>query len=187
MFKFLLTLFLTTLVSLPQPVTSLPTTKSTLVPVTVLKVLDGDTLRVLYNNQKVYIRLACLDSPEIAHNTKQALDINSIRIQQYSYGNLAKFYLEQLTPISSTIYLNIYNTDKYGRLVAEVYSDSSLTQSVQEDLISQGLAQLYPPYYKTCSNYDTLVQLEQQAKQHSLGIWSEPSFLPAWNFRKLYK
>ncbi len=185
--KLLLSILLTTIVSISFPLPTIANTKQSEVtlpiPVTVYKTLDGDTIRVIIAGEKKYLRLCGIDAPEVAKTVKQATLINPISILQYRYGNEAKFYLESILPVGKVIDIKIKSTDKYGRLIAEVYDTN---KSVQEDLIIRGLAQVYPTYYKQCSNSIRLLELQEQAKLNKEGIWKEQEFLAPWLFRKQY-
>ena len=73
---------------------------------TVLSVGDGDTIRVRTGNKTVTVRLACIDAPEI---------------KQSPWGQQSSARLKQLLPVGQTITLRPVETDKYNRLVAEIY------------------------------------------------------------------
>ena len=74
---------------------------------TVVSVGDGDTIRVSEGNKKITIRLACIDAPE--------------RSQQ-PWGSKSTELLKQLTPIGSKVTLRVQTTDRYGRVVAELFN-----------------------------------------------------------------
>lgn len=87
----------------------------------VLKVVDGDTLRVLLNGKREYVRLVGIDAPELKRG-----------------GEKARNFLAQLCPVGSTIYLEIFGRDRYGRLLAEVYTENGL--DVNHALLKENLA-----------------------------------------------
>mgnify|MGYP001807244213 CR=1 FL=1 len=59
---------------------------------TVISVGDGDTLRVLDRGQRLTIRVACIDAPEMA---------------QAPYGQPAREALQALLPVGSTVTLKV--------------------------------------------------------------------------------
>ncbi|WP_254217210.1 thermonuclease family protein [Synechococcus sp. CCY 9618] len=69
----------------------------------VLSIGDGDTLRVRRGEQRITIRLACIDAPETA---------------QRPYGQQAREALQRRLPI--------------GRTVAEVFSDTNINLALVE-------------------------------------------------------
>ena len=72
---------------------------------TVLSIGDGDTISVLERGQKLKVRLACVDAPEIA---------------QTPFGVASRNQLKALLPLGSTVSLRVQTVDRYGRSVAEV-------------------------------------------------------------------
>lgn len=86
--------------------TQVPAAKAQSVEATVLSVGDGDTIKVKGNTGNITVRLGCLDSPERNQNP---------------WGLQSTNRLKQLLPVGSKISLKPIETDRYGRLVAEVY------------------------------------------------------------------
>lgn len=86
-----------------------------------MKVVDGDTLRVLLNGKREYVRLVGIDALELKRG-----------------GEKARNFLAQLCPVGSTIYLEIFGRDRYGRLLAEVYTENGL--DVNHALLKENLA-----------------------------------------------
>ena len=117
--------------------------------VRVVKVYDGDTITVLYNNKKVKVRLYGIDAPEL----------------KQSYGKQARDYLSNIV-LNKDITLKIYNKDVYGRQVAEViYNNVNINQL----LVKTGNVYVYTKYNNELNVY---VPLEQYAKQNKLGVWN---------------
>ncbi len=86
--------------------------------VAVVSVGDGDTIRVREGEELVTVRLACIDAPETA---------------QRPYGQDSRRELQQLLPAGSTVRLAEKTTDRYDRLVAEVFSDRNINLAMVED------------------------------------------------------
>ena len=85
---------------------------------TVLSIGDGDTIRVLQGEQRITVRLACIDAPEMA----QAPD-----------GANARSYLQSRLRLSSSVTLRPQTVDRYGRTVAEVIGEMNLNLAMVED------------------------------------------------------
>ena len=85
---------------------------------TVLSIGDGDTIRVQQGEQRITVRLACIDAPEMA----QALD-----------GANARRYLQSRLRLGSSVTLRPQTVDRYGRTVAEVIGEINLGLAMVED------------------------------------------------------
>ncbi|MBD2499693.1 thermonuclease family protein [Anabaena azotica] len=105
------------------------------------RVSDGDTLVVRDGEgKKVTVRFACVDAPEIAHTNKQKRSRRSSdqlrwaerHRNQFSWGVKAQERVQQLVQLSGDrVTLNITDSDRYGRKVAEVrLKDGSLVQQI---------------------------------------------------------
>lgn len=134
---------------------------------TVVSTGDGDTLRVNDGRKTVTVRLGCIDAPERS---------------QRPHGQMAANRLRQLLPKGQTVELRTIDQDRYGRTVAEVYVNN---QSINLQMVRDGMALLYRQYSKNC-DANQFIQAEQQAKQQGLGIWnpSNPLQVMPWDYRK---
>ncbi|RYM05773.1 nuclease [Sporolactobacillus sp. THM7-7] len=127
----------------------------------VLKVVDGDTIDVLYKGEENTVRMLLIDTPETHHPRKGV----------QPYGPEASDYSHHLMD-GKTVRLELAaqgGRDKYGRLLAYVYADG---KSVEESLLARGLARVayvIPPNTKYVDRYRAI---EAQAKNKRLGIWS---------------
>ncbi len=106
---------------------------------TVSSVGDGDTLRVEDGGKNITIRVACIDAPEMA---------------QAPFGQQARQALQQLLPVGSTVTLKAQTKDRYGRTVAEVFTQSRANTGLS--LIQQGHAFAYQQYLKQCDEWASL-------------------------------
>lgn len=71
------------------------------------------------------------------------------------------------------------DTDRYGRTVADVMLLDG--RSLNKEMVAHG----YAWWYKQYSPKDVeLAQLERQAKDAGLGLWSQPDPIPPWEWRK---
>ena len=132
---------------------------------TVLSIGDGDTIRVRQAGKALTVRLACIDAPETA---------------QSPYGQQARSYLQQRLPVGREVRLDIKTTDRYGRLVAEVFSGININLALVED----GQAFVYRQYLGGC-DADAYLAAEDRASRARLGVWQVPGGITRpWDFRR---
>lgn len=137
-------------------------------------IYDGDTLRVVKGNEELKIRFCGIDAPE----KKQELGIeardNLRSLIELGNGELL------LVPIE---------TDRYGRTVAEVYVQDSKSTAVNLNMqmIRDGYAWLYAQYVDNCPSKEQLEIAERLAQEENLGVWSNNSSIPPWEWRKANK
>lgn len=125
----------------------------------VRNVYDGDTLTLVDERR---VRLLGVDTPELQE--KQA------------YAEEAKTFTKQHCH-KRDIYLDIYGTDKYGRLLAIVWvpldtTNDSLFLNINEGLVANGLATVYKANKnERLPNFKTLLALQNTARLQNLGLW----------------
>lgn len=124
---------------------------------------DGDTFKIIYNNEIKTVRLLAVDTPESVHPKKEV---------EY-YGKEASDYTCNVLKKANKIELefddNSDKLDKYDRLLAWVFIDDKL---LQESLIEGGYAKvayLYGDYKYTTK----LQELQEIASNKNIGVWDE--------------
>jgi endonuclease YncB( thermonuclease family) len=133
---------------------------------TVLSIGDGDTISVTEGNQRIKVRLACIDAPETS---------------QTPYGIEARKQLQNLLPIGSEVTLKIKATDRYGRSVAEV---SKGDININQSLVGSGNAFVYWQYIRGCDR-QTYSSLENEARLNGSGVWGIPGGIQRpWDYRR---
>jgi endonuclease YncB( thermonuclease family) len=154
---------------------------------TVERVSDGDTI-VLKDGtgQKLTVRFACVDAPEVPHSKRERSSTLVRDVNQFGWGEKAQAKVQELVNKGGDrVQLTVVDSDRYGRKVAEVrLNDGTFIQQV---LLQQGLAKVYRPYLNKCPSKDLVQQVEAEAKQQKIGIWSDNKFVDPWEFRKLAK
>lgn len=106
----------------------------------VQRISDGDTLTVKdAKGNNITVRFACIDAPEVPHSKKERESKRASDRNQFTWGAKAEERVQQLVKQSSDrVTLNITDSDRYGRKVAEVrLKDGTLVQQV---LLREGLA-----------------------------------------------
>lgn len=149
----------------------------------VKQVDDGDTITVTdVSNQEIRVRFACIDTAEVPHSDTEKNSDSPTDTNQFLWGNKAKERLKILIQQGgSQVRLNIVDTDRYGRKVAEVrLPDGTFAQQV---LVKEGLAMVYRQYIKSCPSATDIEQAEAEAKQQQLNIWADSQFTPPWDWR----
>jgi micrococcal nuclease len=151
------------------------------------RVSDGDTIKVKpASGQEFSVRFACMDAPEVPHSKKERDSKSLSDRNQFEWGEKAQARLKSLIEKNSDrVTLNITDSDRYGRKVAEVrLKDGTFAQQV---LIQEGLAKVYRPYLNKCPSRDIVEKAETEAKQQKLGVWGDPKFVNPWEYRSIGK
>lgn len=105
---------------------------TTLILVTVLRVIDGDTLSIQAAN--CHVPLLCQTTLRVAHI--DAPELHSTCTKERDAGRLALNRVKQLVPPGTVLTLTDPKKDRYGRILADV-------PLIRETLIAEGLAVLY--------------------------------------------
>jgi endonuclease YncB( thermonuclease family) len=127
----------------------------------VVKVSDGDTIKVMHAGRAETIRLAGIDCPE--------------RGQPYS--RKATQYTRDLAA-GQTVTVDSETVDRYGRTIGEVILPDG--RSLNRELLAAGLAWWYRKYSTDAS----LGILESEARQHRRGLWAGNNPQPPWQQRQ---
>lgn len=139
----------------------------------VLYVIDGDTLKIMYDGKKQSIRLIGIDAPESKKNSKafkdsrrSSRDIDAIVTQ----GKIAKKYVKGLVKKGDSIKIefDVEKRDKYRRLLGYVYLHDG--RMLNDVIIRNGYASplTIPPNVKYRKK---LLRSYRYAREHRLGLW----------------
>lgn len=135
----------------------------------VIRTVDGDTLVIKLNGKQERVRMIGVDTPETHHPSKPV---------QY-YGKEAEaFTRSQLT--GATVYLEFdaQQRDKYGRLLAYVWTSRPDSESDARDkmfnakLLLDGYAKLLtvPPNVKYV---DQFKDFQRESRENNRGLWGK--------------
>lgn len=140
------------------------------IPIEVIRVIDGDTIKIKKNRKLERIRLLYIDTPEV----------NSTNLLEHFKALEAKKYISSLVHRGKdiTIEQGAIKHDHYGRILAHVYIDDIHLQPL---LLKRGLARCVIPYrarkFKSERKYlEEFLRLEAIARQEKRGIWEYEHF-----------
>lgn len=128
----------------------------------VIAVLDGDTVLVVHDAQRIKIRLVMIDAPE----------------KDQEYGMESKRTLAQLV-LRKQVQVTTQALDSYGRTLA-LLEIAGL--NVNEEQVRQGMAWNYSHFFKD-PRYRALQAEAQQARR---GLWQQDEPIPPWKWRKTH-
>ena len=147
------------------------------IPVELVKTIDGDTIKVIYEGKEQNLRYLLIDTPETNHP----------QLGKQPLGEKAKDRNNELVKNGKIeIEFDIgERVDKYGRLLAYVYIDG---ESVQEKLIEEGLARVGYVYPPNTRHLDSFENAQDRAKEAGIGIWTLEDYVTERGFdSKTYK
>ena len=129
----------------------------------VVKVLDGDSIRVKRGNRIVEIRLYGIDAPEYGQR----------------YGDRARYFLRGLL-LRKTVSVEPVDVDRYRRVVALVRIHGRLAN---REMVREGLAWMYPRYCKRKKLCSELKRLQAKARKQRRGLWKDRHPMSPWEYK----
>ncbi|MBD1852963.1 thermonuclease family protein [Cyanobacteria bacterium FACHB-502] len=142
------------------------TTAQSLPTATIVSTGDGDTLRINQAGRAITVRMICIDSPEA----------------QQPGGTEAANRLRQLLPPGQVVQVRSVDTDRYGRVVAELYRNG---RSVNLQMVQEGMAVVYRQYLSGCAaTQDQYLQGEAAARAARRGFWAQRDPVMPWDWRQ---
>ncbi|EGV0697357.1 thermonuclease family protein [Escherichia coli] len=126
----------------------------------VIRVLDGDTIEVLQEQQPVRVRLLNIDAPE----KKQPFG-------RWSTNQLKALLAGQSVTVSYT------QTDRYGRILGQVITSNGTEANRQQ--VQKGAAWVYDRY----NTDNSLPALQREAQTQKRGLWADSNPVPPWEWR----
>ncbi len=139
----------------------------------VLKIVDGDTLKVRYKGIEESVRLVGIDTPESRPNKKakndaqrSGEDLRTIT----AMGKEATRYVKSLVKPGDTVRIefDVQKRDKYGRLLAYVYLPNGTM--LNEEIVKAGYANVMtvPPNVKYQERF---LKDYREARENRRGLW----------------
>lgn len=136
---------------------------SSLVPERYLvnRVVDGDTIEIIYKGKKDKVRLIGIDTPESVHPDAT---------KNIEFGKIAtEFTKEALENKEISLEFDISERDRYNRLLAYVWIDGKM---FNKTLLESGMANVstYPPDVKYAEDF---LKLQKEARDNKIGLWAD--------------
>lgn len=103
-----------------------------------IRVIDGDTIQVMYENQESSVRLIGINTPESVHPEAE---------KNTEAGKAAADYLREKLAETETVWLEFdeQQTDTYGRLLAYVWLEpdtADVSKMLNVQLLEEGMAEV---------------------------------------------
>jgi micrococcal nuclease len=133
-----------------------------LVSATVVKISDGDTIKVNINGKTESVRFLLVDTPELGK-------------QPQPFAEEAKNFTQKLLS-EAPVYLekDVSERDKYGRLLMYIYTQDG--RSVSEELLKEGLARVAYVYAPNTKYVEKYYAIQKEAQNKGVGIWSVENY-----------
>lgn len=134
-------------------------------PYEVVKVVDGDTIKLMIDGEKVNVRLIGVDTPESVHPDKE---------KNVPEGTIASDYMKELIG-DSDIYIEYGEDpyDQYDRPLVYAYLDEDTM--INAKLVAEGYAQVMT--VEPNDEYEEyFLELEEIAEENDLGFWGTGYF-----------
>ncbi|WP_457552106.1 thermonuclease family protein [Desulfobacula sp.] len=128
----------------------------------VVKVFDGDTIKVKGLDLIFKIRLVGIDSPEIGFKGRK----------DQPFCREAKQYLSLLLD-HKKVAIKSYGVDAYNRQLAEVFADG---KNINLEIVTAGLAEVYKGRWPKNLSSQIYLKKEAMARQDGKGMWAQGNF-----------
>lgn len=148
--------------------------------VTLVSVIDGDTLLVSIDGTEIKVRLIGIDTPESVH-----ADVEQNNI----YGTYASDHTKTILSGVSTLFLEFdeETEDQYGRVLAYVWlqdEESTATENIGKYMLNgiilkdgYAMDKMYEPNDKYATNF---MFLRKEASAADAGLWQYEEFEALW-------
>jgi len=168
-----------------------------------IKVIDGDTIKILLNNEQESIRFTCLDTEESQHGSNKPVTnagiLASKWVKQYFGVNEqgipngdVRVDLEFDTNDPVQVCLNQHR-DNYGRLLCYVYKAGDPENS-NVRIVREGWSPYFVKYGRSRLYHRQFMEAEVEAQSKGLAIWNPltnkggnrrdyPTLIPWWQLR----
>ncbi len=134
---------------------------------TVIKIIDGDSIRVIYRSESIDVRLWGIDTPEY----------------KQPFSKKAANFTRKMVA-GKSVSLEVKDWDDYGRMVAIVKTGRG--GSLNEALIKAGLAWVHIYYCKEAI-CDSWYGYEKEVRLKNIGLWSEKNPVAPWVWKRRKK
>lgn len=142
-------------------------------PAEVIRVVDGDTFKIIYYGADMTVRLIGIDTPESSPNAKAYRDAAKCKIplwKEIESGIKASKYVKTLVKPGDKIYLVLDKdeVDRYNRILAYVYLKDGTF--LNKKIIREGYA--LPMYVWPNKTYRWMFRIwYREAYEEGRGLW----------------
>lgn len=142
-------------------------------------VTDGDTLQIQVTGAgqqwsgQQRVRLASVDAPERTTSSQRP---------GQPFGNAARRFLSERVQ-GRTLTLSCFEQDLYERHICDVPDPGAEGVTVNQRLVAEGMAWANMEGQGRFLRDESLIGLQDHAKKHKRGLWSEPKPVPPWVWR----
>jgi len=135
--------------------------------VTVVKIIDGDSVVVNDGSKNIEVRLWGIDTPEY----------------RQPYSKSAKKFTKKLLE-NRIVDMEVKDRDKYGRIVALLTPQNGV--SANELIVKKGFAWVHIYYCKEaiCEEWKGY---QKEARNRKLGLWREAEPIAPWVWKRNHK
>jgi len=134
--------------------------------VEVTEVIDGDTVKIIYDGKETTVRYLLVDTPETNHP----------RFGEQPLGPQATERNRELIEQAQQVEIEFDVGDRfddYDRLLAYFYADG---ESIQEQLLEEGFARVAYIFPPNTRYVDEFRDAEAEAKDAEIGIWEYENY-----------
>jgi endonuclease YncB( thermonuclease family) len=141
----------------------------------VVRVYDGDTIKVTENGKEITIRLVGIDAPEISRKK---------HLPGQPFCLKAKEYLSTLI-LNKVVNIKFYGKDESGKSLGEIFAEKV---NINIEMINAGLAEVYRGIPAQNLEIATYRDAERKAKETAKGIWElRDQYFSPWDWREMHK
>lgn len=156
-----------------------PEEKASLHKVSLIRVVDGDTLVVSDKKNGEYkVRLIGIDTPESVHADESKNNV---------FGDMASEHVKELLKNTEVLYLEYdkEKEDKYGRTLSYVWGIKDAdTENMEKNMLNAAIlydgyavSKRYKPNVKYANYFDDVTA---EAKKEERGLWAEKGIDSIW-------
>ncbi len=128
----------------------------------VIRVIDGDTIDILYHGKKERIRMLCVDTPESVHPDKSKNSEMGKKASNYTKSRLSGKYIDLI--------FEKRKRGKYGRLLAYVIINDT---NFNLELVRNCWSPYYTKYGNSEKYHVIFLAAENEAKKICPNIWNK--------------
>jgi endonuclease YncB( thermonuclease family) len=140
----------------------------------VVRVSDGDSIKVLMQGTLIRVRLVGIDAPELGAKEKY----------RQPFSQKAKKYLSSMI-LNESVNIERYGVDRYSRILGIIFYDG---KNINLEMVRAGLAEVYRGKKPKGFDVYPFLKTEYRAQQAKRGIWSlGDNYLSPRQWRKTHR